>query len=515
MRTMLPFIELPTLEDAIRFREDSQAVIDSTLARKVAPAPTQQNTLFNDVQRLYLPNNENPVGLYEDQMIRQQLLQHQQLVVGQNPDVPTTSGQHRNLGNNYQSAQPPIFRGEKEVSKIGKRPGIVNTIPGTENAYVFCFQKSTTSPGTLIYRCYNCMKQSSKYTGVHSKRSIRKDKNSRRASAQKHWHSTVGDIMRMEWEDDRQRKEVLRRFTKRGYDVRRSSYSRSVRAYRREVNMEVITEELQNLPDGSRFLHIKRPDLHLYYSEEVVQKACENGINALIGDGVHKLNPKTAPVHMEKGQLYTIHATCNGEMELPILYAVTRSKKVQTYRTIFGALKEVLDRFGAPQRLRILLDYEKAAIKAARAIFTESVVQECAFHLAQAWNRQSAFLGLRQYVAGKNMHTVPAKNSWITSKKKTWLRGTFKDLWCKWDIHELRTANSAEAFHSKLCKLLNSRIHPPFEDLLELLQEISMAALGTLLHMEAEQLSNRRNVPGSIINEYCIKMSRFVTEKRI
>ncbi|KAL6729504.1 hypothetical protein Aduo_000552 [Ancylostoma duodenale] len=305
--------------------------------------------------------------------------------------------------------------------------------------------------------------------------------------------------------------------------------------------MEVIPEDLQNLPDSSRFLHIKRPDLHLYYSEEVIQKACENGINALIGDGVHKLNPKTAPVHMEKGQLYTIHAACNGEMELPILYAVTRSKKAQTYRTIFGALKEVHNRFGAPQQLRILLDYEKAAIKAAKAIFTESVVQGCAFHLAQAWNRQSAFLGLRQYVAGKKMHTVPVKSSWITSKK-TWLRGTFKDLWCKWDIHELRTTNSAEAFHSKLRKLLNSRIHPPFEDLLELLQEISMAALGTLLHMEAnrntvrilrrsdsrrrrkisqtmeqfkEQLNNRRNVPGSIINEYCIKMSRFVTEKRI
>ncbi|RCN46258.1 hypothetical protein ANCCAN_07718 [Ancylostoma caninum] len=46
--------------------------------------------------------------------------------------------------------------------------------------------------------------------------------------------------------------------------------------------------------------------------------ACENGINALIGDGVHKLNPKTAPLHMERGQLYTIHASCNGEMEAAV-----------------------------------------------------------------------------------------------------------------------------------------------------------------------------------------------------
>ncbi|KAL6738903.1 hypothetical protein Aduo_012399 [Ancylostoma duodenale] len=76
--------------------------------------------------------------------------------------------------------------------------------------------------------------------------------------------------------------------------------------------MENIPSDLCNLPDGSRFLHIQRPDLHLYYSEDVIQMACENGINAIIGVGVHKLNPKTAPVHMEKGQLYTIHASCNG-----------------------------------------------------------------------------------------------------------------------------------------------------------------------------------------------------------
>ncbi|KIH63167.1 hypothetical protein ANCDUO_06536 [Ancylostoma duodenale] len=105
--------------------------------------------------------------------------------------------------------------------------------------------------------------------------------------------------------------------------------------------------------------------------------ACENGINAIIGVGVHKLNPKTAPVHMEKGQLYTIHASCNGGN---------------------GALKEVLNRHGAPERLRIILDYEKAAVKAAKATFPESVVQGCAFHLAQAWNRKSKEKGLRQYV---------------------------------------------------------------------------------------------------------------------
>ncbi|RCN41379.1 hypothetical protein ANCCAN_12646 [Ancylostoma caninum] len=115
-------------------------------------------------------------------------------------------------------------------------------------------------------------------------------------------------------------------------------------------------------------------------------------------------------------------------------------------------------------------------------------------------------------------------------------------MWCKWDLHELRTTNSAEAFHSKLRKLLNNRMHPPFEDLLELLQEISLAALGTLLYMEANrntvrplrrrdsrrrrkisqamedfkrEMEGRRRIPAAIINQFCSKMFLYVTEKTI
>ncbi|EYC22186.1 hypothetical protein Y032_0017g3202 [Ancylostoma ceylanicum] len=54
-------------------------------------------------------------------------------------------------------------------------------------------------------------------------------------------------------------------------------------------------------------------------------------------------------------------------------------------------------------------------------------------------------------------------------------------------VRDLRTRNSAEAFQSKLCKLLSNLIHPLFEDVLELIQQMSMAVLGTLFHMGANR----------------------------
>ncbi|EYC22190.1 hypothetical protein Y032_0017g3203 [Ancylostoma ceylanicum] len=216
---------------------------------RIFEVPTQQNHLFNDVWRFYTSNNENSMSLYEDQTIRQELLHFLT---------------YFNMLN-FLSLIPHI---------------------STENGYVFCFQKSTTS-------------------SAH----------------------------------------------------------------------------------GDEFL-----------------LACENKINASICGCVHKLNPKTAPVHMEKGSSipFTPHAMEKWRF-FPILHAVTGSKMVEMYGNIFVALKEVLNSYEAPQRFRILLDYEKAAMKAAKMIFTESVVQGCAFHLAQDWNRQAAVLGLRKYIAGKRL----------------------------------------------------------------------------------------------------------------
>ncbi|KAL6737807.1 hypothetical protein Aduo_011420 [Ancylostoma duodenale] len=93
------------------------------------------------------------------------------------------------------------------------------------------------------------------------------------------------------------------------------------------------------------------------------------GLYALIGDGVHKLNPKTIPDRMDKGQLYIV----------PILYAVTCRKTVATYKAIFKQLKDIID---TGEGLRIILDFEKAAIRAAS-------VHECPSTRMRISSRQS------------------------------------------------------------------------------------------------------------------------------
>ncbi|RCN24899.1 hypothetical protein ANCCAN_29395, partial [Ancylostoma caninum] len=54
-----------------------------------------------------------------------------------------------------------------------------------------------------------------------------------------------------------------------------------------------LTPIMQASPDGGSFLQLQTPEMHIYYSGEVVMMARDTGMTALIGDGVHKLNPKT------------------------------------------------------------------------------------------------------------------------------------------------------------------------------------------------------------------------------
>ncbi|VDM69043.1 unnamed protein product [Strongylus vulgaris] len=114
---------------------------------------------------------------------------------------------------------------------------------------------------------------------------------------------------------------------------------------------------------------------------------------------------------MDKGQLYILHAVISGGIEVllhhsmagtktyhiktiyvPLLYAIARYKNVNTYKDIFGQLSGPI-RDG---RLRFILDYEKAAIRAAKETFPNADVQGCAFH--QARNRKTGGLGLRQFI---------------------------------------------------------------------------------------------------------------------
>ncbi|RCN52761.1 hypothetical protein ANCCAN_01138 [Ancylostoma caninum] len=379
-----------------------------------------------------------------------------------------------------------VFRGEKEKSST--------------RCYAFICHKKTSRDDTLIYRCSGCRQQSGKFTSVHVTDDVfrtdpcqlthnclpldrYRDKANR--VAYQNCHQLRADPKAYRTPPQRHYSNIA--------DIRHA-VGKAALAQRRRVEMDNIPKDLGRLPGGENFLKLQTPELHTYYSEEVILKARNNGLYALIADGVHKLNPITIPDRMDKGQLYIVHAVVSGGIEVPILYAITRYKNVETYRTIFDRLSEIV----ADSRLeRIVLDFEKAAIRAAREEFPNTEVQGCAFHLAQAWNRMAKELGLAQFVKGKKkigavarwwriikgivflpyelIERVPALRSppvnpdspayvpctpvnpdcpayvlctnFLKYLQEVWFDGTYQGMWYKWDVQELRTSNTAEAFH--------------------------------------------------------------------
>ncbi|VDO84021.1 unnamed protein product [Heligmosomoides polygyrus] len=76
------------------------------------------------------------------------------------------------------------------------------------------------------------------------------------------------------------------------------------------VTMEHIPEYLTTNADGSRFLQFQTDDMHIYFLEKVIRKACQNGLDTLVADGIFSMHPNQRE---KNGQLYTIHGVCNGK----------------------------------------------------------------------------------------------------------------------------------------------------------------------------------------------------------
>ncbi|KHJ91042.1 hypothetical protein OESDEN_09103, partial [Oesophagostomum dentatum] len=167
------------------------------------------------------------------------------------------------------------------------------------------------------------------------------------------------------------------------------------------ASMEHIPPQLRLLPDGSSFVHEMEPTQHIYYNRGTIERAARNGLHAIVADGVHSFQPRQLG---RQGQLYTVHGVCRNGVEVPLLYAVTCKKTEQAYTTIFGHLKRVLEDTTYPASLRVVLDFERSAINAASRVFPTATVQGCAFHLAQAWNRNKNKMGLTKFLEG------PSKN---------------------------------------------------------------------------------------------------------
>ncbi|VDN31094.1 unnamed protein product [Cylicostephanus goldi] len=128
--------------------------------------------------------------------------------------------------------------------------------------------------------------------------------------------------------------------------------------------MDNVPDELRYLPDGSLFLQVQESELHIYISRSIVKLAVDNGLSALIADGIHQLNPRSrtgSGIRMEQGQVYTVHGVCSGGFEMPLMFAIMRKKREEDYRVVFEKLKENINDarpgLGEPQ-LKFVVDFE-------------------------------------------------------------------------------------------------------------------------------------------------------------
>ncbi|KIH53498.1 hypothetical protein ANCDUO_16373 [Ancylostoma duodenale] len=279
------------------------------------------------------------------------------------------------------------------------------------------------------------------------------------------------------------------------YQSRRLAISRGMNEITDDpVTLNNITASLAEFADGSRFLH-EGPDedLHIYYSEATLE--------------VDHLRPH-------------------------------------------------LQRHGIPEsRLRVILDFEKAALRAAHkrttpyTKFIPRVGKDPA--VANWWNifKGIPFLPtrLRREVTAFTTPPVPREHpaykccaDFLAYLHETWLTGPFKDLWCKFGIYVLRTTNTAEAYHRKLKEVFKCA-HPPLATLIKALRRLDLQSRCKLLHKEknpnaekqlrAQDRRRRENVEQCMrrfngryqtrgatnaeIERYCKKMSRFISNKAI
>ncbi|VDN21482.1 unnamed protein product [Cylicostephanus goldi] len=426
-----------------------------------------------------------------------------------------------------------------------RSPQVQRTVPGRRLCYAFAFHKR--KQGCLVYKCisccrarrhvqidvigndfledpcalpHNCLPKKAKKNFVErfmykKLQEIRNDPNFADAVIRKVWQDVLDAFPQMPDFSLEEVREIMDEFHQEGYSKRRRTILKSVQMHDRPTaSLDDVPENLRTLKDGTTFLQFSSPGLYIYYSKTTIQKAVENGLTALVADGVHKLPPKALG---DDGQLYTVHGVCNGGIDVPLVHVLTRRKNESVYDKVFGMIKqELTEQHVDCGRIRIIIDFERAALVGIKNHFPEGCVEGCSFHLAQAWNRKALSLGLRAemkehlvrdwwmtlkgliFLPPRLHRRVPALHgppvppthpayrkcmSFLAYLHENWYAGPFKNIWYKWGKSELRTSNVAESYHRVLRVLIRER-NAPVRKTLKCLHGADNRAMCTLRNLE-------------------------------
>jgi hypothetical protein len=150
-----------------------------------------------------------------------------------------------------------------------------------------------------------------------------------------------------------------------------------------------ITFRLQLTKTGQQFLLFDDPQgpgrIQLFSTQSNLDILAEN--HDWYMDGTFKTTPN--PFF----QLYTIHGF-RMHSSMPSVYALLPNKNEDTYRRLFMALNGLREGL-APRS--ILVDFEMAAINAARALYPGSDIRGCYFHFQQSlWRKIQALNALSE-----------------------------------------------------------------------------------------------------------------------
>ncbi|CAJ0597558.1 unnamed protein product [Cylicocyclus nassatus] len=234
---------------------------------------------------------------------------------------------------------------------------------------------------------------------------IRNDPNFADAVVWKVWQDILDAFSHMPNFSLEEVREIMDEYHQEGY-CKRKNY---IEMHDRPMASLDDVPNLRTLKDRTTFLQVSSPGLYIYYSKTTIQKVVENGLTALIADGIHKLPPKAFE---DDGQLCIVHGVCNGGIDVPLVHVLTRRKNESVHDKVFGMIKQELTELRVDcRRLRIIIDFERAALVGIKNHFPEGCVEGCSFHLAQAWNRKALSLGLRSEM---KEHLV--RDWWMTLK---------------------------------------------------------------------------------------------------